>query len=103
MVKKWATVAVAGASTNINIECSLDRQEAAPFWIIDGLVYELFSIPYTFLSGAIPVVNSYSALTIPNVTTELGNVTTFQCALFHESGSVARGTATRLIVFGEYS
>ena len=88
--------AVAGISTNINIQCNLDRQTAPPFWIINGTTYELFSIPFQFLSGIIPVVNSYSALTIPIVTTHLDNIV-FQCVVFTTDG-VINGSITRLIV-----
>lgn len=83
--------AVAGISTNINIECNLGRKNETPFWIIDGTVYELFSIPTTFLPdvspAVIPVVESYSGLTIPLATVELDE-TTFQCAIFSDSGVV---------------
>lgn len=91
-------MAVEGVSTNINIQCNLGRQGVAPFWIINGSVYELFSIPVTFLPlvTPIPMVESYSALTIPMVTVDL-NETTFQCALFSENG-VIFGRITRIIV-----
>lgn len=87
--------AVAGVSANIIVPCSLGRQpqDEPPCWYINGSVYELFSIPHTFLPGAtpavhlIPVVDSYSALTIPEVTTGLDD-TTFQCAVFNQDGIV---------------
>ena len=88
---------VAGISTNVNIECSLGRQEAAPFWQINGTVYELFSISCAFFFGVIPVVNSYSSLTIPRLTVEL-NGTDFQCIVFSED-RVIYATKTRLRVF----
>lgn len=90
--------AVAGISTNINIGCNLNRQQAAPFWRINNTVYELFSISCTFLpAGVIPVVDSYSGLTIPRPIVDLDGVI-FQCALFGEDRMIY-GTKTRLIVF----
>ena len=87
---------VAGISTNVNIECNLGRQEAAPFWQINGTVYELFSISCAFFFGVIPVVNSYSSLTIPRLTVELNGID-FQCIVFSED-RVIYATKTRLRV-----
>lgn len=93
-------VAVEGLSTNINIQCSLGRQGVAPFWIINGSVHELFGIPSTFLPeitpAVIPIVDSYTALTIPVVTRELNDVT-FQCGIFSDNG-VIMGAITRIVV-----
>lgn len=77
--------AVAGISTNINIPCSLGREEEAPFWYINDTSYELFSIPQFF--PYIPVVDSYTQLTIPVVVEELSG-TLFQCAIFEPDGLV---------------
>ena len=74
--------AVAGLSASIPCEFGNIIQEA-PFWLINGTVYELFSIPRHF--PFIPVVDSYSALTIPSAYLELDN-TTFQCAILSENG-----------------
>ena len=93
-------VAVAGVSTNIEIPCTVGRQDETPFWYINGSVYELFGIPRSFLPGitpaVIPVVDSYSALQLPMVIVELDR-TLFQCAVFNENGRVL-GVATRLNV-----
>ena len=88
--------AVAGFSTNINIQCNLNRQAAPPFWLINGTAYELFSIPFQFQAGIIPEVNGYSALTIPEVSSSLHNLY-FQCVVASASG-VVYGSITRLIV-----
>ena len=90
-------VAVAGISRNINIQCNLGRQETAPFWIINGSILELFSIPQTFLPGTMLVVNGFAGLTIPVVTTDLDGVT-FQCGTYNEDGMIVLGSGTRLIV-----
>ena len=87
-------IAVAGQSSNINIPCNLGRGEEAPFWFINGTTYELFSIPLVLTF--IPVVNSYTELTIPTVTIELDD-TLFQCATYNDEGLVP-GIATRLRV-----
>jgi len=69
--------------------------------MINGSVYELFSIPYNFVSKAgtsiILEVNGYSSLTIPAITVDL-NETTFQCASFNNDGVILR-CETRLIVY----
>ena len=87
--------AVAGVSTNINIPCSLGREEEAPFWYINYTVYELFSIPSSF--PYIPVVDSYTQLTIPEVAEELNN-TLFRCGHIDDSGDVVFGVPQRLLV-----
>ena len=87
--------AVAGVSTNINIPCSLGREEEAPFWYINDTVYELFSIPSNFLY--IPVVDSYTQLSIPEVAEEL-NHTVFTCGHIDDSGELVSGVPQRLIV-----
>ena len=87
--------AVAGASTNVNIPCNLVIGEEAPFWLINDISYELFSIPLYF--PYIPTVESFSQLTIPVVPLELNN-THFQCASYDEDGSDHRGTAVLLLV-----
>ena len=87
-------VAVDRQSANISIPCNLGLQGTKPFWIINGFVYDVFSIPYAF--PAIPVVKSYSSLTIPLVTTDF-NGTTFQCAINTENG-VIFGRSTRIKV-----
>ena len=87
--------AVAGLSTNINIPCALGREEEAPFWYINDTTYELFSIPLDF--RYIPVVNSYTQLTIPVVVEELSG-TLFRCAIYEPSGLVPDSIITQLIV-----
>ena len=87
--------AVAGVSTNINIQCNLNRREEAPFWFINNTVYELLNIPLDF--PYIPIVNSFSQLTIPVVVLELDN-THFQCASYEEDGSVRHGIDVLLLV-----
>ena len=87
--------AVAKISTNINIPCALGREEQAPFWYINDTAYELFSIPLDFLY--IPVVNSYTQLTIPVVVQELSG-TLFQCAIFEPSRLVRDRIINQLIV-----
>ena len=89
--------AVTGLSTSI--PCDLGRQEEAPFWFINGTVYELFSISRHFPS--IPVVNSYTSLLIPNVTRALHN-TAFRCATFDRSGNLSSGDAIELMVAGVF-
>ena len=84
--------AVAGFSTNI--PCDFGRQEEAPFWIINGTVYELFSIPRNF--PFIPVVDSFSTLHIPFVYLALNGIT-FQCITFDERGADV-GELARLTV-----
>ena len=93
-------IAVAGVSTNIGIQCELARQDEAPFWMINGSIYELFSIPHSFLSNGVPViptVNSFARITIPQVTADL-NRTVFQCGLFRDNDVVLDSQRTRLIV-----
>lgn len=87
--------AVEGVSTNINIPCNLGRREGAPFWFINGTVYELFQIPIFFPS--IPNVDSFTHLTIPEVRLELNN-TFFQCAILDENDFYRLGNAIKLIV-----
>ena len=87
---------MAGLSTNINIQCNLNRQAAPPLWLINGTAYELFSIPFQFQPGIIPEVNGYSALTIPKVSSSLDNLY-FQCIVASANG-VVNGSITRLIV-----
>jgi hypothetical protein len=89
-------VTIEGTSTNIFIPCTLN-QNAAPFWIINGSVYDFLSIPQTFLSGAIPAVNSFNGIVLPQVTLQLNGVT-FVCATFREDGTRVLGGGTRLIV-----
>ena len=91
--------AVAGVSTNINIPCSLGREEQAPFWYINDTSYELFSIPQFF--SYIPVVDSYTQLTIPMVYPEL-NDTFFRCAHIDNRGIVVFGVPQRLLVASKY-
>ena len=91
--------AVAGVSTNINIPCSLGREEEAPFWCINDTSYELFSIPQFF--PYIPVVDSYTQLTIPMVYPEL-NDTLFLCAHIDNRGIVVFGVPQRLLVASKY-
>ena len=91
---------MAGVSTNIVINCDLARQDEAPFWMINGSIYELFSIPHSFLSNGVPViptVNSFATITIPQVTTDLSG-TVFQCGLFEDNDLVLDARRTRLIV-----
>lgn len=88
--------ATEGVSTNIFIPCNL-HQDVAPYWIINGLVYELFGIPQSFPFGLIPAVDSFTGLLIPTVTLDLDGVT-FQCASFNENGMRILGTGTRLII-----
>lgn len=87
--------AVEGVSMNINIPCNLGRQEHAPLWNINGTSYELFDIPLRF--SFIPVVDSFTELTIPDVSLELNN-TIFQCVLIEPDGNVVYGIINRLIV-----
>ena len=92
--------AVAGVSTNIAIQCDLGWQDEAPFWMINGSIYELFSIPHSFLSNGVPViptVDSFARITIPQITTDL-NETVFQCILFKDNDVVLDAGRTRLIV-----
>lgn len=92
-------MAVDGVST-IKIQCILGRGRTKPFWIINGSVYELFSIPYSFLPEVtppvIPVADNYSSLIIPLATADLNGVT-FQCAIFHENGAIF-GNITKITV-----
>ena len=85
--------AVAGLLTSIPCDFSGILQEA-PFWLINGTVYELFSIPRHF--PFIPVVESYATLNIPSVPLSISG-TTFQCARFNGSG-VIRGIPVQLTV-----
>ena len=80
-----------GVSSNIIIPCSLGRGEEAPFWIINDIVYELFSVPQYL------IVESFSELTIRVVILDLNN-TIFQCALYDENGVVHFGNAIKLTV-----
>ena len=89
-------MAVEGVSININIPCSL-RLDVAPFWAINGSVHELFNIPQSFPYGLIPVVDSFTGLTIPVVTSDLDGII-FQCAIFDENGRTILGIGTRLRV-----
>jgi hypothetical protein len=89
-------VTIEGSSINVFIPCTLDLY-VAPFWIINGSVYDFLSIPRTFLSGAIPAVNSFVGIVLPQVNLELDGVT-FVCATFREDGTRVLGGGTRLIV-----
>ncbi len=83
-----------GALSGLSTSIPCYNHEETPFWFINGTVYELFSIPRHF--PFIPVVDSYSALTIPYVYLALDQ-TTFQCAMFGENG-LENGTLTQLTV-----
>lgn len=88
--------AVTGLSTSI--PCDHGRQVEAPFWFIGGIVYEIFSIPLYFPS--IPIVNSYTSLSIPNVTFRVDNIV-FRCATFDQNGILTPASnAIRLLVSG---
>ena len=86
-------IAIEGSSTNINILCDLGRQRAAPLWRINGILYELTSLP-SYIT-----VDSFSIITIPIVTIDLNN-TTYQCVSYDEDSpnNLRLGTTTRLIV-----
>ena len=91
---------VVGLSTSILCSLSARRNiNVAPFWFINGTVYELFSIPRHF--PFIPVVDSYSHLTIPNVPLTVDQ-TTFQCARFSENGLDNGDSITLSVVQGKY-
>ena len=93
---------MAGSSTNIGIRCDLARQDEAPFWMINGSIYELFSIPHSFLSNGVPVVptvDSFARLNIPQVTTDL-NGTVLQCGHFGNNDVLLDDQRTRLIITG---
>ena len=98
-IAQQVQTAVAGVSTNINIPCSLRREDEAPFWYINGTSYELFSIPQFF--PYIPVVDSYTHLTIPMIYPEL-NDTLFRCAHIDNRGIVVLGVPQRLRVASKY-
>ena len=85
--------AVEGISTNINIQCNLGRQRAAPLWKINGTLYELTSLPSYI------IVDSFSLITIPTITIDLNN-TTFQCVSYDEDSpnKLLLGTINRLTV-----
>ena len=85
--------AVEGISTNINIPCNLGRLRAAPLWKINGILYELTSLPSYI------IVESFSLITIPTVTIGLNN-TTYQCVIYDEDrpNNLLPGIITRLIV-----
>ena len=88
------TTAVEGIEENIMIPCHLDRQMAAPFWRINDHVYDLFHVPAYFR------VESYTALTIPEVSHSFNNYT-FQCVLIDHMTDPIReihGTLTELTV-----
>ena len=87
--------AVAGLSVTIPCDHEFGRQNEAPFWIINGIVYELFSIPRNF--PFIPVIESYVFLNIPFVYLAL-NQSTYQCIAFDTNGAV-NGSFVQLIVF----
>lgn len=87
--------AVERVSTGINIRCNRGRGEQAPFWFINHTLHELFSIPIEF--PFIPIVDSYTTLTIPVVTAELNN-TFFQCVVIETNGEVVYGTNVRLLI-----
>ena len=86
-------MAVEGVSTNIIIPCNL-QLDVAPFWIVNGSVYELFN---SLLYGLIPVVGRFTGLTIPVVTQDLDGII-FQCATFNENGRTILGGGIRLRV-----
>ena len=86
--------AVEGVSTNIAIQCDLDRQMAAPFWRINDHVYDIFHIPPYFR------VESYTALTIPEVSHSFNDYT-FRCILIdHTTDPISEihGILTELTV-----
>ena len=86
--------AVEGISTNIAIQCGLDRQMAAPFWRINDHVYDIFHAPAYFR------VESYTALTIPEVSQAFDDYT-FQCVLIDHMTNQIReiqGIKTELTV-----
>lgn len=83
-------IAVEGISANIFISCQLGRESDAPFWFINNVAYELLNIPIDF--PFIPIVDSYSQLTIPVVSLDL-NDTHFQCASFY-TDELVKGNPT---------
>ena len=65
---------VTEGDTNVDILCNHGTQREAPFWRINGKVYDVFHVPIYFR------VDSYSSLTIPVVHNSFDGYT-FQCVL----------------------
>jgi hypothetical protein len=88
-----------GVSTNIAIPCNLGVQGIAPFWIINGSIYELLNI-HTFLPGV--TIKSFSLLTIAVGTRDLDGVT-FQCGVAF-GDTVLYGSIIRItVISSEYT
>lgn len=75
------------------IPCSLNNFPGPLYWIIDELIYELYSVPGF-------IVNGLEAITIPTVDRTLDGQS-FQCLTFHNSSPVdpRLGSLTTLRVF----
>lgn len=80
--------------SRVPIPCDFGHQTEAPFWVINGIVYELFSIPYNI--KFIPNVDKFSELDIPIVYPQL-NGFTFQCGTISNDNELELGTLIELI------
>ena len=65
-------VAVEGLSANVNILCNLDHETGPLYWRINGLVFDLYSVPEAFEA------EGYVGLVIPRVHRGMDGWT-FQC------------------------
>ena len=88
------TTVVEGISANVMILCDLHMQMTAPFWRINDHVFDIFHVPVYFKA------ESYTALTIPEVSRSFNNYT-FQCILIDHTTDPIReihGILTELTV-----
>lgn len=87
---------VEGISTNVAIPCDLFGFSGALYWRIEGLTYDLYSIPGFIVDG-------YASITLPTVDRRVNNYT-FQCLALDNSSEngmrvgVRVGGITRLHV-----
>jgi hypothetical protein len=97
LVKSQNVVAVERLSSNVNILCDLDRDSHPLYWIIQGQVYELYSVPRIFR------VRGYEAITLTSVDRRMDGWV-FQCFNVNpdnEEGLTPGLITTLTVVYGK--
>ena len=88
--------AVEGISTNINIQCDLNRHNNALYWRINDRDYDLYSVPDIF------IIDGYEVLTLKNVNRNMNGWRFFCFTVSIDSNnelrSIRRGQVAELTV-----
>ena len=89
--------AVEGGSINVNILCTLDKEEPEPiYWLINGNLYDSYNFPKIFMS-----VN-YGTLTLPSVNRRM-NDWNIQCVRVTSNKELRHGENVLLkVLYGTY-